>query len=54
VELRLGPNRVPALRVDFASDRDDDRVVWFDRQGRVLRVEIPSLRYVAERIDLVG
>lgn len=53
-DLRLGPNVVSARRVEFTSDRGDDRVVWFDRQGRVLKVEIASLDYVAERTDLVG
>jgi hypothetical protein len=53
-ELKLGPNVVTARRMTFKSDGDDDRVVWFDRQGRVLRVEIPSRGYVAERTDLVG
>ena len=53
-EILLGPNRVPARRVEFTPDQNDHRVVWYDRQGRVLRVEIPSLSYVAERTDLVG
>lgn len=53
-ELRLGPNVVSARRVEYSSDRQDHRIVWFDRQGRVLRVEIPSLDYVADRTDLVG
>jgi len=35
-------------------DGEQERVVWFDRQGRVLRVDIPALQYVAERSDLVG
>lgn len=52
-ELRLGQNRVEARRVVF-QDGDHERIVWFDRQGRVLRVEIPGLEYVAERQDLVG
>ena len=52
-EVRLGPNRVDARRVVF-RDGEKERVVWFDRQGRVLRVEIPELQYVAERQDLVG
>ena len=51
--LRLGPNQVEARRVVF-GDGDQERIVWFDRQGRVLRVEIPGLQYVAERQDLVG
>lgn len=53
-ELRLGPNVVPARRVEFTSESGDRRTVWFDRQGRVLRVEIPALQYVAERTDVVG
>ena len=52
-ELRLGPNRVDARKVVF-RDGEQERIVWFDRQGRVLRVEIPALQYVAERQDLVG
>lgn len=53
-ELRVGPNLIQARRVDFSSDEGDDRTVWYDRQGRVVRVEIPARRYVAERTDLVG
>ncbi|MDX1646861.1 MAG: hypothetical protein R3304_06940 [Longimicrobiales bacterium] len=53
-ELRVGPNVVLARRVDFISEEGADRTVWYDRQGRVLRVEIPSISYVAERTDLVG
>jgi hypothetical protein len=53
-ELQIGPNLVSARRVEFVSVEGDVRVVWFDRQGRVVRVEIPALRYVAERTDLVG
>ena len=52
-EIRLGRNRVLARRVIFTS-ADGDRIVWFDRQGRVLRVEIPTIGYLAEREDLVG
>lgn len=53
-ELRMGPNVVSSQRIEFVSDQNDSRIVWFDRQGRVLRVEIPSLGWVAERTDLVG
>ena len=52
-ELAVGGGVVAARRVEFSSG-DDRRIVWFDRLGRVLRVEVPSLRYVAERQDLVG
>ena len=53
-EIRVGPNVVEARRIDFTSEAGADRSVWYDRQGRVLRVEIPSRGYVAERTDLVG
>ena len=52
-EIRLGRNRVLARRVVFTS-ADGDRIVWFDRQGRVLRVAIPGIGYLAVREDLVG
>jgi hypothetical protein len=52
-DLDLGTTRVPARRVVFTAG-DDERIVWFDRQGRVLRLEIPSRRFVAERTDLIG
>ena len=52
-EILLGRTRVSARRVIFGPD-SDRRLVWYDRQGRVLRVEVPSIGYVAERRDLVG
>ncbi len=52
-ELTLNQTTVQARKVTFSAG-DDQRIVWFDRQGRVLRVEVPSRGYVAERQDLVG
>jgi len=53
--LRLGDRMVEAERVEFAAQGEArPRVVWYDRLGRVLRVEVPELSYVAERTDLVG
>jgi hypothetical protein len=52
-DIRLGPNLVSARRVTFSAG-EDARTVWYDGQGRVLRVEIPALGYKAERQDLVG
>jgi len=51
-ELRLGETVAAARRVDF-TDGEDIRTVWFDRVGRVLRVEIPGRGYSAERVDLL-
>ncbi len=53
-ELNLGPNVVASRRVTLVEDSGEERVVWFDRQGRVLRVEVSARGYVAIRTDLVG
>jgi len=53
-EITLGPNSVDARRVTFTDESGEERHIWFDQQGRVLRVEIPSSAYFAERTDLVG
>ena len=37
------------MRVARLVAEDDVRLVWFDDQGRVLRVEIPAQGFVAER-----
>ncbi len=54
VTIRLGRNQIQAKRVIFTTDGGVNQTVWYDRQGRVLRVEIPSQGYIAERTDLVG
>ena len=51
--LDLGTTQVPARRVVFTAG-EEERIVWFDRQGRVLRLEIPSRSFAAVRTDLVG
>ena len=53
-EIQVGPNSIQVRRVEFASEGGHDRTVWYDRQGRVVRVEIPALAWVAQRTDLVG
>lgn len=53
VELQVGPNAVPARRVTFGQG-EDTRIVWYDGQGHVLRVEVPALGYAAQREDLAG
>ncbi|MHB1192496.1 MAG: hypothetical protein ACYC6F_05555 [Longimicrobiales bacterium] len=52
-ELALGATTVRARKLTLTAGADV-RHIWFDAQGRVLRVEIPALGYVAERQDLVG
>jgi hypothetical protein len=52
-EVLVGAARVGARKVTFSAG-SDARHVWFDEQGRVLRVEIPARGYVAERQDLPG
>jgi hypothetical protein len=49
-ELQLGTTVVTARRVELTSGQDR-RIVWFDREGRVLRVEAPGRGYVADRAD---
>jgi hypothetical protein len=51
VTLRMGGTDVGARRVTLTLG-DETREVWFDEQGRVLRIEIPSAHYVAERESL--
>ena len=51
-ELQLGQTVVTARRIELSAG-EDRRIVWFDRVGRVLRVEIPARGYIAERIDLL-
>ncbi len=53
-ELRVGPNVVQVRRVDFETEEGEVRTVWYDRQGRVVRVEVPVSAYVAQRTDLIG
>jgi hypothetical protein len=52
-EIQVGTSRVRARKLTLSAG-EDVRLVWFDAQGRVLRVEIPALGYAAERQDLVG
>jgi hypothetical protein len=52
-QILLDGRSTEARRVEM-SVGDQTRTVWYDRLGRVLRVEIPALGYVAERTDLVG
>jgi hypothetical protein len=52
-EVTVAGSRVQARKLTLSGD-DEVRRVWFDDQGRVLRVEIPSLGYEAQRQDLAG
>lgn len=52
-EILLDDRTTPARRLEFSID-GQVRIAWYDRLGRVLRVEIPALGYRAERLDLVG
>jgi hypothetical protein len=51
-QLMVGATSVTARRVEYTSG-ESSRWVWFDPLGRVLRVEIPSTGYVAERADVL-
>lgn len=51
-EIRVGSNLVQGRHFRLAGGEGGPRDVWFDAQGRILRVEIPSLGYLAERETL--
>lgn len=46
--IRLGQRNVTAQHMRLSGD-EDVREVWFDDEGRVLRVAVPSSDFVAER-----
>ena len=50
-EVRVG-DALYSTRHFRLDGGEDARDIWFDEQGRVLKVEIPSLGYLAEREDL--
>lgn len=52
-EILLDGRSTAARRLEFTVD-GQVRIAWYDRLGRVLRVEIPAAGYLAERQDLVG
>jgi hypothetical protein len=47
-EVRVGDSLFPCRRFHLEGD-EGARDVWYDEQGRVLRVEIPSTGYRADR-----
>ncbi|MDH5588891.1 MAG: hypothetical protein OEZ65_03310 [Gemmatimonadota bacterium] len=53
VPLLVGGVEIPTRRFTLRIG-DEERLVWFDGQGRVVRVDIPVLRYQAVRQDLSG
>jgi hypothetical protein len=51
-EIRVGGVLVPDARRFHLEGGDHSRDIWFDSQGRILRMEIPSQGYLAERESL--
>jgi hypothetical protein len=51
-EVRVGGLLVSDARRYHLEGGDHPRDIWIDTQGRVLRLEIPSLSFVAERENL--
>ncbi len=51
-ELRVAGVLVPDARRYHLEGGENSRDIWFDSQGRILRLEIPSQGYVAERESL--
>lgn len=50
VQRAIGRNTM-ALRLATLEDGAATRLIWFDDQGRVMRVEVPAQGFVAERIQ---
>jgi hypothetical protein len=48
-EIRIGGSLVPGARRFHLEGGDASRDIWLDDQGRILRLEIPSQGYLAER-----
>ncbi len=51
-EIRVGGVLIQDVRRFHLAGGDHPRDIWFDDQGRILRLEIPALGYVAERETL--
>jgi hypothetical protein len=51
-EIRVGGILVPGVRRFHLEGGDRSRDIWFDSQGRILRVEVPSQGLIAERESL--
>ena len=47
--IRVAGQTVEARRVTVQPEGGDERVVWVDSENRVLRFEVPSRNFVAER-----
>jgi len=48
--VRVGGQAIEGRRLRLAVD-GAERTVWIDREGRILRVDIPSMGYRAERLQ---
>ena len=48
-EIRVGGTLVPGARRFHLEGGEHPRDIWFDEQGRILRLEIPSKGLIAER-----
>ncbi|MGQ0816241.1 MAG: hypothetical protein ACT4O1_17570 [Gemmatimonadota bacterium] len=49
--ITVGNEALEARRISIKPAGGAERIVWVDQQGRVLRVEIPSVNFVAQRVD---
>lgn len=53
-QVRVAGATVDARRIDVAIEGGDERRVWVDSDGRVLRLELPASGLVAERLAAPG
>jgi hypothetical protein len=47
--LTIAGNALAARKLTIKPEQGDERLLWVDTQDRVLRLEIPAAKYVAER-----
>lgn len=47
--VQIGSRTVNARRITVRTEDGEERTVWVDGEGRVLRVRVPAREYVAER-----
>jgi hypothetical protein len=49
--LAVAGRSIEARKLSITSPGGPERIVWIDAQGRVLRMEIPSTSFLAQRVE---
>jgi hypothetical protein len=51
VKLTVGGTEVDARRISVTPGTGQERIIWVDAQGRVLRMEVPASKFLAVRAE---